>query len=177
MNARLAVYGVVALMLVISWLGACVIYQAAEMGDKIAPLDPREFPSWTVVAVGTGGGYEVGNSSHLGMIFGNLVPAHERERSVFDIIEAARADLSKVPGRTIRIYNPGEMMSMGQSGGFEVEIRGHLSLAELDALSEEMIARLERLGGFVDLDKSLKLGQPELKVVPDRERAAALAGW
>lgn len=58
MNARLAVYGIVAMLLVISWMGACVIYQAAEMGDNIAPLDPRQFESWTVVAVGTGGGYE-----------------------------------------------------------------------------------------------------------------------
>jgi HAE1 family hydrophobic/amphiphilic exporter-1 len=37
-----------------------------------------------------------------------------------------------------------------------------------------MIARLRQRGGFVDLDKSLKLGSPEVRVVPDREKAAAL---
>ena len=35
-------------------------------------------------------------------------------------------------------------------------------------------AALEAKGGFVDLDQSLKLGRPELRVIPDREKAAAL---
>ena len=37
-----------------------------------------------------------------------------------------------------------------------------------------MIDELQAKGGFVDLDKSLKLGRPELRVTPDREKAAAL---
>jgi multidrug efflux pump subunit AcrB len=37
-----------------------------------------------------------------------------------------------------------------------------------------MIDRLAAHGGFVDLDRSLKLGQPELRVIPDRAKAAAL---
>ena len=28
---------------------------------------------------------------------------------------------------------------------------------------------LEQRGGFVDIDKSLRLGRPEVRVVPDRE--------
>jgi len=37
-----------------------------------------------------------------------------------------------------------------------------------------MIEGLKAKGGFVDLDRSLKLGLPELRVIPDREKAAAL---
>ena len=75
----------------------------------------------------------------------------------------------------IRIFNPSEMMTAGANqGSFEVEIRGNLELAELDRLAQEMIRRLEGRGGFVDLSSSLKLGLPEVRIVPDREKAAAL---
>ena len=125
-------------------------------------------------AAGTAGGYEQTRSTHKAMIFGNLRAADERERSVFDIMNAARETLSKVPGRMIRIFNPGEMMSMGGTSGFQIELRGHLPLDELDRLAQQMIDELERAGGYVGLDKSLKLGMPELRVRPDREKAAAL---
>jgi HAE1 family hydrophobic/amphiphilic exporter-1 len=59
-------------------------------------------------------------------------------------------------------------------GSFEIEIRGNLELAELDRLAQELIRRLQELGGFVDLSSSLKLGLPEVRIVPDREKAAAL---
>jgi HAE1 family hydrophobic/amphiphilic exporter-1 len=125
-------------------------------------------------AAGTEGGYARSATTHKAMLFGNLVSARERERSVFEIISSAREELSKVPGRQIRIFNPGEMMSTGSEGGFEFQIRGHLPLEDLDRLADLMLEELKRAGGFVDLDKSLKLGLPELRVQPDREKAAAL---
>jgi HAE1 family hydrophobic/amphiphilic exporter-1 len=125
-------------------------------------------------AAGTEGGYEQTVSTHKAMIFGNLLPAAERERSVFEIISAAREALTKIPGRMIRIFNPGEMMSGGGTSGFEIELRGHLPLDELDHLAQQMIDELKRSGGYVGLDKSLKLGMPELRVVPERQKAAAL---
>jgi HAE1 family hydrophobic/amphiphilic exporter-1 len=36
------------------------------------------------------------------------------------------------------------------------------------------MSRLEASGGYVDLNKSLKLGLPEVRVIPDRAKAAAL---
>jgi len=55
-----------------------------------------------------------------------------------------------------------------------VQIRGNLALLDLDRLADQMMAGLAERGGFVDLDKSLKLGLPEVRVIPDREKAAAL---
>ena len=43
-------------------------------------------------------------------------------------MKAARQQLSQVPGRDIRIFNPGEMMSMGGTSGFEFELRGRVNL-------------------------------------------------
>ncbi len=130
-------------------------------------------------AVGMGnGGPNVPGRSNEGMLFGTLVPRAQRERSVQQLIGAARRELGPVPGRQIRIFNPSEMMRGGGGGGrsgqFEVELRGNLPLPELDRVAGEFSRALEQAGGFVELNSSLKLGLPELRVIPNREKAAAL---
>ncbi|HIG00526.1 MAG TPA: efflux RND transporter permease subunit [Myxococcales bacterium] len=124
-------------------------------------------------AAGTGGGYDPTSRSNRSMIFGTLASSENRSRSVMEVIAAAREDLGSIPGRQIRIFNPGESM-MSRGGGFDVDLRGNLPLEELDRISDEFIAALALIPGFVDLDKSLKLGLPELTVKPDREKAAAM---
>jgi HAE1 family hydrophobic/amphiphilic exporter-1 len=111
-----------------------------------------------------------------GMMFGTLLPLEERERSVHELIAAARAELGEVPGRQIRVFNPAEMMrgGGGREGELELELRGNLPLLELDRISDQVVSALSKRGGFVDMSKSLKLGLPELRVIPDREKAAAL---
>jgi HAE1 family hydrophobic/amphiphilic exporter-1 len=127
-------------------------------------------------SVGMGNGPNMPGRPSEGMMFATLAPLSERERSVHELMDAGREALGRTAGREIRIFNPGSMMSSGGSrmGEFEVELRGNLSLHDLDALSDEFMAELAAHGGFVDLNKSLKLGLPELRVIPDRERAAAL---
>jgi HAE1 family hydrophobic/amphiphilic exporter-1 len=41
-------------------------------------------------------------------------------------------------------------------------------------LGESFLAALKARGGYVDLDQSMRLGKPEVRVIPDREKAAAL---
>jgi hydrophobe/amphiphile efflux-1 (HAE1) family protein len=140
-------------------------------------LDQPELVGMFSAAGFGGGGGEVGRHSetNMGMIFGTLRPRDERERSVMELVRDAREELGTIPGRQLRIFNPSEMMTAGANqGSFEVEIRGNLELAELDRLAQEMIHRLDALGGFVDLSSSLKMGLPEVRIVPDRDKAAAL---
>jgi HAE1 family hydrophobic/amphiphilic exporter-1 len=121
---------------------------------------------------GGGGGFEPPKGNEA-MIFGTLSSREKRDKDVLTLIREARAALGNVPGRQLRVFNPGEMMG-GGGGGFEVELRGNLSLDELDLVSQQFVDALKSAGGFVDVDKSLKLGLPELKVIPDREKAAAM---
>jgi len=123
-------------------------------------------------SAGASGGLSV-PQSNTGMIFGMLNSRKKRDRSIFDLIEEGRKVLGKVPGRQLRIFSLGERMS-GRVGDFEFEILGNLPLSELDSLADRMIGELSARGGYVDLDKSLKLGLPELRVQPDRGKAAAL---
>jgi HAE1 family hydrophobic/amphiphilic exporter-1 len=99
-----------------------------------------------------------------------LVPHDRRTRSSKDIQKAARLALSDIPGQEFSI---GERSGSGDSE-FQVELRGNTSLDELDHYASLMLERLEAGGGMVDLEKSLRMGLPEARVVPDREKAAAL---
>ncbi len=123
-------------------------------------------------AVGTGGSRS-GSAANKGMMFVILKSRAERERTVQDLVEAAREALGKIPGQEVRAFGLGDISS-GSDGDFAFLIRGNLDLAELDEISEEFMTRLADLPGFVDLDKSLEVGLPEVRVVPDRDKAAAL---
>ncbi len=125
-------------------------------------------------AVGVAGPHRPGRPNE-GMLFATLKSREKRERSVHELIREARAVLGSIPGRTIRVFDYSQMVGGGgDSGQFEVELRGNLSLADLERLANQFISELEKRGGFVELDKSLKLGLPEVRVIPDREKAAAL---
>lgn len=64
MNTRLIViFGLFGVMAV-AWIAALVMWRAAELGEQIAPLEPRTFESLTLVASGTGSDRE--NPDRLG---------------------------------------------------------------------------------------------------------------
>jgi hydrophobic/amphiphilic exporter-1 (mainly G- bacteria), HAE1 family len=125
-------------------------------------------------SAGDAGPAEIAQSNQ-GMMFGTLVPRAQRKRTVQELLRDARVALGDIPGRQIRIFNPAEMMrGSSRAGAMEIELRGNLPLEDLAHWADAMIERLAAYGGFVDLDRSLKLGLPELRVIPDRAKAAAL---
>jgi HAE1 family hydrophobic/amphiphilic exporter-1 len=110
--------------------------------------------------------------TNAGVISTRLVSAHERKRSTQEIVRLARAHMEAIPGQKVRVMDPSGAFT--GSAGFEVQILGHLPLVDLDRYATELQGKLEASGGFVDLDRSLQLGLPEIRVQPDREKAAAL---
>jgi HAE1 family hydrophobic/amphiphilic exporter-1 len=125
----------------------------------------------------SGAGFTPGrgaDSSNTGMMFVMLKKKSERDRSVQEMVVDARRALKTIPGQNVRVHDLTGMGSGRRGGDFALEIRGNLDLEPLDVLSDEFMARLGALPGYVDLQKSLKLGLPEVRVVPDRDKAAAL---
>ncbi len=58
MNARLILYVILAAVMGVSWASTCVIYRAAEIGELVAPIDPRRSGNLGAIVVGSGGGFE-----------------------------------------------------------------------------------------------------------------------
>ncbi|MBW2413785.1 MAG: efflux RND transporter permease subunit [Deltaproteobacteria bacterium] len=112
---------------------------------------------------------------YQGIMAGTLVHRDQRERSVRDVIDASREVFNAIPGVSVRMFDMSGMMGGGgDRGELSLVMRGNVSLVELDRLSDELVRALAAHPGFVDVDKNLKLGMPEIRVKPDREKAAAL---
>ncbi len=120
------------------------------------------------------GGSSSGNDPTRGIMFVMLKNRAERTRSSHEIMDAAREALGNIPGQKVRFSDMSGFGSSSDSAQFEIQLRGNVELETLDRLANQMIAELEKRPGFIDLDKGLKLGSPELRVIPDREKAAAL---
>ncbi|HXK22379.1 MAG TPA: efflux RND transporter permease subunit [Myxococcota bacterium] len=103
-----------------------------------------------------------------------LKPHAERRRSAMELMAAARAAFGNIPGMKTRVFDPSQFFGGSGEGELEFSLRGNLELGELDALSDRFVNALRERRGFVDLHKSLELGLPEVRVVPDREKAASL---
>ncbi len=122
--------------------------------------------------VGIAGPDSPEGASNVGLMFVTLKPRAERRRSTKDLMPDARDALKKIPGQSVNVFDMSP--ASGGAASFEFQLQGNLSLAQLDALADRMIRELEAREGFVDLGKSLKLGLPEVRVLPDRQKAAAL---
>jgi multidrug efflux pump subunit AcrB len=126
-------------------------------------------------AIGVGGPGQPGRTNQ-GIMFTVLKSRHERERSAQELIVEARTALGAIPGQKVNVYDMGSSMVGGGTRGadFEFFLRGNLELVELDQLAGEFSRRLEQHAGIVDVNQTLKMGLPEVRVIPDREKAAAL---
>ncbi len=121
------------------------------------------------VAGGFGGG-----PVNQGILFITMVPAGERDTTQADLIGAIRRELNSWPG--VRAV----VQDLSQQGftarrGFPVEfsVRGG-DWQQLVETTEGLMGELQTSGLVVDLDTDYQLGVPELRVLPDRARAADL---
>ena len=102
-----------------------------------------------------------------------LVPASERNRSVFEVIKAIRPKLAAVPGAS-QFLAPGGflrfLLNFGSSAPIDVEIRGY----DLDvgtALAKQIAGAVRSTPGAVDVQITREDNLPELRVQIDREKA------
>jgi len=104
-----------------------------------------------------------------------LTPKNERSKTQEQIMAEFRKELpERVPG--IRItglidLSARGLTSRGQTRPIEFNIRG-TDYAELKTASEKITADMEKTGLMVDVDSNYREGQPEVRIVPDREAAA-----
>jgi hydrophobe/amphiphile efflux-1 (HAE1) family protein len=140
-------------------------FRRAEAFMASRPEVQRNF----AVVGGFGGGAVNG-----GVIFLTLVPPNQRDLTQNEFMALVRRELNSYPGLRATVQD------LSQSGftaqrGFPVEfsVRGS-DWDQLVAHSQDLMARLRESGLVVDLDSDYVLGMPELRILPDRARAADL---
>ena len=111
-------------------------------------------------------------SSSEGDVTIRLSKRSERDRTEFEINDAVRDKLNKLPDVEIRFADRGEESFSGGSD-ITVQVFGH-DLAISKALAEEIRTKVEKLPGVVHADLSIREAAPELKINFDRQRIADL---
>ncbi|MEK7690301.1 MAG: efflux RND transporter permease subunit, partial [Bdellovibrionota bacterium] len=146
-------------------------FREAEKAISEHPALARYF-----VAVGGFGGGEV----NAGIIFITMKafgsrgvdPKTKRETTQQNLMDAFRVTLGKIPDVKVFIQDL-SMRGFSASRGFPVEftIRGP-NWDELALQSETITKGMTDSGLLTDVDTDYRLGKPEIRVVPDREKAA-----
>ena len=115
-----------------------------------------------------------GGSVNNGMMFVTMKPKDERRPSQAEFAALLRKQLNAIPGVRVVIQDLSQQGFTAQRG-FPVEfsVRGS-DWDQLVGVSDELRQKLAQSGLVVDIDTDYQLGQPELRIEPDRQRAADL---
>ncbi|HET7710471.1 MAG TPA: efflux RND transporter permease subunit, partial [Thermoanaerobaculia bacterium] len=119
-----------------------------------------------------GRGFGASNTGFLGL---RLKPRHERERSADQIIADLRPKLNSIPGIRAFLSNPPPIRLGGR--GSQSQYQYTMQSADTDELyanAQEMLEKVRKLPGFVDVTSDLQMRNPQITVDIDRDRAAAL---
>jgi len=113
-----------------------------------------------------------GSGANSGVVFVTLVPRNERAVSQNEFAAGLRRDLNAIPGVKAVVQDLSQQGFTSQRG-FPVEfsVRGP-DWDKLVELSYSLEAKMRATGKVVDLDSDYEIGQPELRIEPDRNRAA-----
>jgi HAE1 family hydrophobic/amphiphilic exporter-1 len=114
--------------------------------------------------IGTGTGVNVGD------VLVRLVDRNKRSRTDKQIAEAFRSMLAGIPSAKLTV-NTASTMGGGGEKDLQIEITGP-DMPVLVALSNKVADIVAGVGGTVDVDTSWRIGKPEIKLIPSREKSA-----
>ena len=101
-------------------------------------------------------------------------PVLKRRPSQSDVMAWVRKEFGGIPGVQRAVIQDLSQQGFSAQRGFPVEVsllgRDWDTLARL---SEDFHERMEASGLMTDVDSDYRLGQPEVRVIPDRKKAAA----
>jgi hydrophobic/amphiphilic exporter-1 (mainly G- bacteria), HAE1 family len=122
-------------------------------------------------SVGGGGG----GTSNTGRMFIRLKPRRERKLSADQLVNALRFKMSKIPGIRVFIINPPAINVGGRfaSGIYQFTLQSS-NLKDLYSASPSFEARLRANPMLRDVNSDLRISNPEVNLIIDRDRAASL---
>jgi len=132
----------------------------------------RKIPEVQQIFSLTGFGEEGSTAqSNKGISFVTMVPKEKRKKSQVDILREVRRKLWEIPDVTVAVSAVSILGSARRDEEIQYVIQGP-SLEELDQYSRKIIERMEATDGFIDIDRNLELGKPEVQVKINRKKAA-----
>ena len=106
-----------------------------------------------------------------GQVYVKLKGKKERKRSIFQIRPEVRERISELVDVSTSVVDAGGVG--GPQSPLQISVKGP-DLAQLDAISKQVLARVQATQGAVDVQISQENTKPELRLAIDRQRAADL---
>ncbi|MDR7544095.1 MAG: efflux RND transporter permease subunit [Armatimonadota bacterium] len=142
---------------------------AARQAEAVLRQTPEVKTYFTRVGAGSAGfGFQT-PGSQIAEIFVSLTDKGERDRSVFQIIEALRGRMAAIPAAKVKISVGNE--AGGGQAPIQVEVTGP-DPQRLQAVAARVEEIVRGIPGTVNVDNTLAAGKPEIQIALDRERAA-----
>jgi hydrophobic/amphiphilic exporter-1 (mainly G- bacteria), HAE1 family len=140
--------------------------------EKIA-ADVRQLPGVTDTLVTIGGGQQ--QTVNAASIYVKLADIHERDQSQDDLMREAREVLARYPKE---LRTSVQQVAAISGGGFRnadiMYVIGGPDLQKLTDYSQQLQEKMKTIPDVVDVDSTLIVGKPEVRVHIDRARAADL---
>ena len=140
--------------------------------EKIS-ADIRQLPGVTDTLVTIGGGQQ--QTVNAASIYVKLTDIHEREQTQDDLMRDARAVLARYPKE---LRTSVQQVAAISGGGFRnadiMYVIGGPDLQKLTEYSQRLQEKMKTIPDVVDVDSTLIVGKPEVRVHIDRARAADL---
>jgi HAE1 family hydrophobic/amphiphilic exporter-1 len=128
----------------------------------------------TFISIGAGSGFSAlfGSSTgpHTATVMLRLVDREKRARSVEKIQQDIRPKLNNIPGLIVR-FTSEQSFLFGSGKPIEIKIIGY-DLDRARSLSDELMMRLKKVKGLVDLESDFSQGKPEIQFIVDRQKAS-----
>ena len=111
------------------------------------------------------------NSSLGGMV---LKPWDERKRGTNQLLRPVQAEVNKIPGPRIAVFQPPPLPGGGSGLPMQFVIGTTDSYEQLDGVARELHERAVKSGLFIFADNDLKVDKQQISLVIDRDKAAQL---
>ncbi|HEY2370520.1 MAG TPA: efflux RND transporter permease subunit [Polyangiaceae bacterium] len=146
--------------------------ETSLISERVA-RDIRSIPGVTHTLTTIGNGAQ--QTRNLASIYVHLTDPETRPTSQRDIMERIRKEVVPRQSHDLRIdVTQSSQISSGQSQAqIQYTIAGP-DLRRLETYATEVVERFRKVPGAVDVDSTLVVGNPEMHVIIDRERAANL---
>jgi HAE1 family hydrophobic/amphiphilic exporter-1 len=145
-----------------------------EIEERLAKL-PGVMHRYTVIGENNNSAGKGQGDVTRGSIYIRLKDLEERAYTQFDVMDRARNILKEYPDLRTAVSDVSSIQASGQDSRIFQLILSGPDLVKLAEYSDELIGRLRKISGLVDVDTTLSLRKPEVRIRPDRERASDLA--
>jgi hydrophobic/amphiphilic exporter-1 (mainly G- bacteria), HAE1 family len=138
--------------------------KAAEIEETLRSV-PGVAYTYTTVGAGATGSVERGE------VLVRLVPKRERRLDQFETIERVRHELAPLHGVSVSVLQAGRMGLVEKP--VQVDIRGR-EVEELARIADALAVEMRTIPGAVEIESSLAVGKPEVRIDVRRSLAADL---